>query len=58
MAKYGKTDPAVYIQRDMQRRLTRLEKKLTNHILRQGALSSKLATKIASLSAPADLEEE
>jgi len=66
MPKYGKTDPSVYQLRDMNRRITRLEKKVENHILRQGRLNAKIASKMADLVVvltaisvgSADLEEE
>jgi len=56
--RYGSTDPKVFQLRDMNRRITRLEKRFENHILRQSALNERIATKVASLSASADLEEE
>lgn len=57
MAKYGKTDPSVYQLRDMNRRITRIEKKLDNHILKQARLNAKLATKISDISVGSAADE-
>ncbi len=62
--RYGRTDPSAYQLRDMNRRITRLEKKLDTHIVKDAykamivAKQISLITKIRSTALAADLEEE
>ncbi len=65
MTKYGSTDPSVYQLRDLNRRMSRLEKKVDNLILKSGRRAATVATKLRNIRAAlgssanaADLEEE
>jgi len=49
MAKYGKTDPSVFQLRDMNRRITRIEKKYDAFILKNSIYRGKVASKLRSL---------
>ncbi len=55
--KYG-NDPSQYQLRDIGRRVTKIEKAFDRLIKRHELFVSKIKKQVASLSAPADLEEE
>ncbi len=63
MAKYGRTDPAVYQLRDMNRRLTAAERRITKMIERNSIFRQHIADRLRAITAQsavatADLEEE